>query len=325
MNSLTADRKRLNGLEPVYFQHPLDKAATENLARVKGLDLFTKKFMELGFEKIFLIQNIGSCLRLSETQVPSIYNIYKEACGVLEIPEPSLFIQNDPFPNAYTYGYTNPFIVVTTGLLKDFDEKELMFIMGHELGHVKCGHTLYNTMAENLGFIISLISDMTLGIGGLVTQGIQLALLEWSRKAEFSADRAGLLAVQDREAATRALSKLMAPTRELWKEINQEDIMKQAAEFEELSEDNLNKVYKFLTTLSLSHPWTILRTKEINTWINEGDYDKVLSMEPAALEEVALKTAKLAANKTLCPDCGEELTWIDEYQRWYCYACQKYP
>jgi len=42
------------------------------LAKVKGLDLFTK-FMELGLEEIFLIQNICSCLRVSENQVPSIY------------------------------------------------------------------------------------------------------------------------------------------------------------------------------------------------------------------------------------------------------------
>jgi len=60
------------------FQHPLDKAATENLAKVKGIDLFTKKFLELGLEKTFPIKNIGSCLRVSEPQVPSIYRQYIE-------------------------------------------------------------------------------------------------------------------------------------------------------------------------------------------------------------------------------------------------------
>jgi Zn-dependent protease with chaperone function len=318
-------RKRLIGLQPTFFQHPLDKAATENLAKVKGLDLFTKKFMELGLEKIFLIQNVGSCLRVSETQVPSIYKKFIEACEALEVQPPHLFIQNDPFPNAYTYGYTNPFVVVTTGLLKDFDDDELMFILGHELGHIKCGHTLYNTMAQNLTYIIGLISDMTLGIGGLVTQGIQLALLEWSRKAEFSADRAGLLAVQDRGAASRALSKLMAPDKDLWKEINHDDIMAQAREFEALEEDGLNKVYKFLTTLSLTHPWTIIRTKEINEWIDDGDYEKVLSMDPKAIQEVMAKTEQKASPKAICPSCGPELTWIEQYQRWYCYGCQRYP
>ncbi len=47
------------------------------------MDLVTKKFMELGFEKIMPIQNIGSCLRVSETQIPSIYKIYKESCDAL--------------------------------------------------------------------------------------------------------------------------------------------------------------------------------------------------------------------------------------------------
>ena len=322
---MSDERKILEGLKPEYFQHPRDLAAISNLKRVKGMDLFTKKFMELGFEKIMLIQNIGSCLRVSETQIPSIYKIYKEACDALEITPPDLFIQNSPFPNAYTYGYTRPFVVVTTGLIKDFNPDELMFILGHELGHVKCGHTLYNTMAENLTLIIGFISDMTLGIGQLVTTGIQLALLEWSRKAEYSADRAGLLAVQDVEAASSALSKLMAPSKEIWQEINMDDINKQAEEFEELSEDDLNKIYKFLSTIQQTHPWTILRTKEINEWVDDGTYNAVLSMDPEKLEEIVKKTEQLASNKALCPDCGGELTWIEQYERWYCYSCEKYP
>ncbi|TFH15761.1 M48 family peptidase, partial [Candidatus Bathyarchaeota archaeon] len=271
----------MEGLKPEYFQHPRDLAAIRNLQRVKGMDLVTKKFMELGFEKIMLIQNIGSCLRVSETQIPSIYKIYKEACDALEIsPPPDLFIENSPFPNAYTYGYTRPFVVVTTGLIKDFTPEELMFILGHELGHVKCGHILYNTMAQNLTWIIAFISDMTLGIGQLVTTGIQLTLLEWSRKAEFSADMAGLLAVQNVGASSSALSKLMAPAKEIWQEINMEDINKQAEEFEDLSDDDLNKIYKFLSTIQLTHPWTILRTKEINEWVNDGTYEAVMSMDP---------------------------------------------
>jgi len=323
---LNGKMKVLKGLLPEHFQHPLDLAAIRNLKRVRGMDLFTRKFMELGFEKIMLIQNIGSCLRVSETQVSSIYEVYKEACDAMDISDyPDLFIENNPYPNAYTYGYTNPFVVVTTGLIKDFSLPELKFILGHELGHVKCGHTLYNTMAENITMIISFISDMTLGIGQLVTTGIQLALLEWSRKAEYSADRAGLLAVQNVEAARSALSKLLAPSKEIWREINMAEINKQAEEFEKLSEDDLNKIYKFFSTLRLTHPWTILRTKEINKWVNDGTYEAVLSMDPDALMKVATRTNLLASNKAVCPDCGGELTWIEQYQRWYCYNCKKYP
>ena len=116
--------------------------------------------------------------------------------------------------------------------------------------------------------------------------------------------------VQDRNAASRALSKLMVPDKGLWKENNHEDIMKQAKEFEELEKDSLNKIYKLLTNISLTHPWTIIRAKEINKRIDEGDYDKVFNMDPSVLQEVVAKTERLSPNKKLCPDCGHELGWI---------------
>ncbi|MCS7110206.1 MAG: hypothetical protein NZ956_01895 [Candidatus Caldarchaeum sp.] len=28
--------------------------------------------------------------------------------------------------------------------------------------------------------------------------------------------------------------------------------------------------------------------------------------------------------KNPCPTCGKELSWIEQYQRWYCYNCGKY-
>ena len=45
---------------------------------------------------------------------------------------------------------------------------------------------------------------------------------------------------------------------------------------------------------------------------------------PAAVSPaVALKNQK-TGNAKFCPTCGKEATWIDQYQRWYCYSCQKY-
>jgi len=31
-----------------------------------------------------------------------------------------------------------------------------------------------------------------------------------------------------------------------------------------------------------------------------------------------------AAQIPACPKCGQPLTWIEQYQRWYCYNCQQY-
>ncbi|MEM2237418.1 MAG: PRC-barrel domain-containing protein [Candidatus Caldarchaeum sp.] len=43
------------------------------------------------------------------------------------------------------------------------------------------------------------------------------------------------------------------------------------------------------------------------------------------LSSVASKLPIGRKEKAVCPTCGKELTWIEQYQRWYCYNCGKYP
>jgi sporulation protein YlmC with PRC-barrel domain len=35
-------------------------------------------------------------------------------------------------------------------------------------------------------------------------------------------------------------------------------------------------------------------------------------------------TTQQQSSNTLCPTCGQPLTWIAQYQRWYCYNEKKY-
>lgn len=178
----------LNGLQASDFQHPLDEEATEGLKNVRGLDWFTEKVMDLGFERMTRVMKLGSCLKISEKQVPTLYKKYIGCVETLDMEPPEFFIENSPFPNAYTYGFTKPYVVVTTGLLDNYSDEETNFIIGHELGHVKCGRTLYNTMAKYIQILIKMVSAATLGLGSPlaagVSMGIQLALLEWSRMSK---------------------------------------------------------------------------------------------------------------------------------------------
>ena len=47
-------------------------------------------------------------------------------------------------------GTDKPFIVITTGMVDLMDEEEIRFIIGHELGHVLSGHSVYRTMLFHL-------------------------------------------------------------------------------------------------------------------------------------------------------------------------------
>ena len=67
------------------------------------------------------------------------------------------------------------------------------------------GHALYRTIA-------AILAEVSLGalpmLGGLAVLPIRLAFLEWSRKSELSADRAGLLGSQDVVASQRLDMKM---------------------------------------------------------------------------------------------------------------------
>jgi Zn-dependent protease with chaperone function len=108
----------------------------------------------------------------------------------------------DPIINAFTVGSENPIVVLNTKTVECLTEAELRFILGHEVGHIKSQHSLYHWIAR---FILPYIGDTlgkaTFGIGKIFTAPLQLALLSWSRKSELTADRAGLLACQNRTAA----------------------------------------------------------------------------------------------------------------------------
>lgn len=51
-----------------------------------------------------------------------------------------------------------------------------------------------------------------------------------------------------------------------------------------------------------------------------GDF-VLLKQRPA---QVVATQQSQASQTPLCPTCGGPLTWIPQYQRWYCYKCRKY-
>jgi Zn-dependent protease with chaperone function len=161
------------------------------------------------------------------------------------------------------------------------DEEECFFVIAHELGHIKCGHALYTLVARNIAAIVALIGQATLGIGALLGQGLVYALLEWQRKAELSADRAGLLCAQDIDPAVRTFMKLAGGATELYGEMDREEFLRQIRAYEDADRSALNRAYKVLLTSTRSHPYAILRAKELDAWHGAG-YQELMSRRGAA-------------------------------------------
>ena len=265
--------KTFPGLAASRFQHPHDVAATETLAGIPGLDLVVSKVMEYGLERIYYLENTADNVRVTPRMFPRLHRYLGWGCRILDIDEPELYVTMDPNPNAFTYGHKSPFIVLTSGLIDLLGDEELSFVVGHELGHIKAGHVLYTVLARNIASIMAAIGQATLGIGSLIGQGLVFALHDWYRKAELTADRAGLLCVQDLGPCITVFMKLAGGANRLWDEMDQKEFMRQIQDYEEEDRSHLSRAYKMFLTAWRTHPFPILRAKELDAWHATGYRD----------------------------------------------------
>lgn len=266
-------------LEAEAIMHPWDAKATGTLRKVPGLSLATRKVMEYGLERIFYLENTADNVRVTDTMFPRLARYLSWGCKILGVEEPEMYVNMDPVPNAYTYGHTRPFIVLTSGLVDMLDEQERLFVIGHELGHIKFGHVLYTVLAENIRTVIDIIGRATLGVGSLLGAGLALPLLDWYRKAELSADRAALLCVQDKEIAFRTFMKLAGGSESMAAQMQPEEFMRQIRAYEDADESTLNKAYKVWITAFRTHPFPIMRASHLDQWIESGECRTLTELE----------------------------------------------
>jgi Zn-dependent protease with chaperone function len=269
-------RKQLRtfpGLQAEDFQHPDDLSATSALQSIPGLDSLVAKVLEYGFERVYYLENLASNVRVTPRMFERLYRALGWGCKILGVDEPELYVQVDPIPNAFTYGHTRPFITLTSGLVDMLDDEERFFVIAHELGHIKAGHVLYTVLARNIATVVSMIGQATLGLGALLGQGLVLALHDWYRKAELTADRAGLLCVQDMNPAIRAFMKMAGGASRLYGEMDQGEFLRQIREYEDADRSQLNRAYKQLITAFRTHPFPIMRAKELDLWYGTGYRD----------------------------------------------------
>lgn len=256
------------------WEHPADKAALNALRRVPGFDEAVKRIFGFFGERGIRLMFLGDAVKCGPKQFSILHGLLTEACVTMNWEDqPELYVTQTPMVNAGAVGFEHPFIVLNSGAVSLLEEDELRVLIGHELGHVMSGHALYRTITI---LVLALGFQNLPFLAGIALMPIKLALLEWYRKAELSADRAGLLVSQDKEASLRIFLKLAGGGS--MDQMNLEAFMEQAREYEE-SGGPLDAIYKILNTLSATHPFNTLRAGVLDRWVSEGVYEKILGGE----------------------------------------------
>ncbi|MBI4419973.1 MAG: M48 family metallopeptidase [Gemmatimonadetes bacterium] len=278
MTNVPTSRSRviLSQIAPVAWEHPADRAALQTLRAVPGFDEAVRKLVGFFGERGIRLLFQANAVRVGRTQFPPLHSLLTEVATTMDWPDqPELYVSQTPLVNAGAVGMDRPFIVLNSGAVQLLDHDELRVLIAHELGHVMSGHALYRTV---LILLLELGFQNLPFLAGLALLPIKLALLEWSRKSELSADRAGLLAAQDQRAAMGVFLKLAGGGKPEETDLNA--FMEQAREYEEKG-GALDTVYKILNTLGATHPFNTLRAAELERWVNAGDYERVLRGEYA--------------------------------------------
>ncbi len=310
------ERQILHGLQADFYEHPFDHSALNALKGTPGLEPLVRKLNEWGIEHFLKIQYTGSNLKVTPDNFPEIYEMVREAGTVLNLSRvPDLYIQDEAGINALTAGVERPVVVLNASCIDCLSLDELFFVVGHELGHIKSGHVLYHQIGALLPILGEIVGHLTLGIGDLFSTAIQVALLNWQRMSELTADRAGLLACQNRDASISAMVKIAGLPHKFYGHFNAEDFIAQARDFKELDRSPLDKVAKILSIMGQSHPWTVLRAAEFDTWTTSGGYNRILEAcgSQAKISEAEIRFchacgSPLNGDEDFCPACGHKLT-----------------
>jgi len=168
-----------------------------------------------------------------EEQFSELHNLVENLAITAGIKKPSVYIINDPSPNAFATGRDEETaaVAVTTGLLQILDRSELEGVIAHEIAHITNRDILLSSVVVVLVGFVTLLSDFFLRwslFGGdsrdgrigliMMVAGIALAILSpiiatviqlaISRKREFLADASGALLTRYPEGLANALKKI---------------------------------------------------------------------------------------------------------------------
>jgi Zn-dependent protease with chaperone function len=279
--SRSTTRVRFPRISPRAYEHPADRGAMAGLRAVPGVSEVLKAVAGLFTERGERLVALASAIRVGEKQYPKIHQLVVECAETLDLDTvPNVFVARSPEAEAMAVGIDEPFIVLTTGLVEALDTESLRFVIGHEMGHILSGHAVLSTLLRRLLNLQATISFIPAGVLGL--RAVIAALYEWYRKAELTCDRAGLLCVQDPQAALRTHVYLAGGT-----DLTQIDIpsfLQQAKEYEDV-DDIRDSFHKLSKVVFLSHPFAVVRAAQLQQWAASEEYRTILAGQYARRDD----------------------------------------
>ena len=262
------------------YTYTFDRQSRVAFENTKPVALAVEASVRL-FKQIGKHQLLGQSVKVSDRQFPRIHGITRRACDTLQIAMPQVFVVNSPIFNAGTFGTNeDSFVIVHSALIDQYSDEELLTVIGHECGHIHNSHVAYLTALHYLTYMAGMFLPWIL-------QPALVALRTWSRRAEVTCDRAGMLVSKDQKAAERAITKLAVGSSKLYEEFNVDAFLEQ-------NEEGSHGIGKYMEVFA-SHPWLPKRVLAMRVFAESRLYRQAVGQIPAGLtmSEVDSRVASL--------------------------------
>ncbi|MGI5401158.1 M48 family metalloprotease [Streptomyces sp. CA-135486] len=295
--------------------HPLDLAARQQLEKIPGLQTAARKYRSMIADRRDRARLLSNAIRLGPHQVPDVYNLLPPICTAFGIEEPELYLMPGP-ANALTMGHSRTCVVIHNELFLDLPEDEIQAVLAHECGHILAEHVLYRQMALAVFSGMGALSGKAGMVAALLSEPLKVALLDWYRKSELTADRAAVAFMGGPEELQRALFHLHGIPKWLPKEqISYAAFAAQADEFDvAMGETKLDRFLLRQLDNGATHPNPAMRLREIQRWADSETFRQVMAIAKAP------GTAGIdGTDPETCGGCGRPVRsdWL------YCQGCGK--
>jgi Zn-dependent protease with chaperone function len=261
---------RYEQLSAKAYEHPADRAATSALHSIPLMDKVIKRLTDVAHERRLRQILVGNAVRVGENQIPNLWAQYQKGAHILDIdPVPDFYVTQTPMVNALTVGAKSPLVVVYSGLAGSYESDEVEAVLAHELGHVLSEHYYYTTVLVLLAQFLR--TSIPGRLSGLPVRAMYMALLEWSRAAELSSDRASALVMSDPLVVCRLLMRMAGGALD---GMNLDAFITQATEYAE-EDDLFARWSRAWVEIGLTHPFAVRRVRELILWVSSGEYDRI--------------------------------------------------
>lgn len=215
-------------LDPAVFQHPADKAASDLIRKSEHFQKALSFISEKSLETVMYSFNRSTYAEVTKEVSPTIFAMLEEAEEMFGVDcRLSIFMKRTYDMSALLSGIKKPFIMISSEFLKQMDDNMLWGLIASEAAGIRSG---FNTIK----FVESICMAPSSLISPLITVPLKLLFTNWHKYAEFSFDRANLLATGDLNVTMQMILLGEAPVEAL-KQIDFTDpdnsFMRQCKEF----------------------------------------------------------------------------------------------